>query len=226
MITFLGGIMDQADETLPIRLAPRKRSQIFFLIFFGFFFCFSLFWMFGASQKGMRLEFNDVEVTDPTWRALFPLFGIPFVLIGACGLAVAMLKVVPNSPCYYLDLSTEGLTLRTLLKQQSFAWRELPPFESLRVESRSDESTTITYYAVAMESPRDGGNARQILRISASEYGTKNDEQSAVDLAARLNRLRESAHQRLSSAHAPMPVPRTPAAKADAQTGRTVTRMR
>src|SRR5262245_56224186 len=100
-------MMDQAGESLPIRLAPRKRPQIVYMIFFGFFFVFALFWMAMASQKGMRLEFNGVEVTDPGARAMFPLWGIPFALVGACGIAVSILKMMPNSPCYYLDLSAE-----------------------------------------------------------------------------------------------------------------------
>jgi len=225
MIASFGGIMDQVGETLPIRLAPRKRSQIFFLIFFGFFFVFSIIWMVGASQKGTRLKFNDVEVTDPKTRVLFPLFGIPFALIGACGLAVATLKVMPNSPCYYLDLSVEGLTLRTLLKQRSFAWRDLPPFETLRVVSKSDESTTTTFYAVAMEPARDGAKPREILRISASEYGVKNSEQSAIDLAARLNRLRDAALQQLRSGSHEPSAGSSPADR-DAQASRTVIRMR
>jgi len=198
--------MDQAGETLPIRLAPRRRSQIFFLIFFGFFFGFALFWMVMSSQEGTRVSFNGVEVTDPEWRALYPLWGIPFVVVGACGLAVAVLKMVPNSPCYHLDLSMEGLTLRTLFKQQSFAWRELPPFENLREVTESSDGTTTTYYAVAMEPERDGGSPREILRISASEYGVKNSERSAIDLAARLNRLRNMALRQTPRANIPTSV--------------------
>jgi hypothetical protein len=192
--------MLQAGETLPIRLRPRKRSQIFVLIFFGFFFVFAVVWMIGVSRPGTRLTFNDVEITDPYWRAMYPLFGIPFALIGMCGLAVALLKVLPNSPCYYIELTRDGLTYRTLLKTQSFAWRDLPPFKSLQVMASSKRSSTVTYYAAALADTADDSDPREVLRISASEYGTRNNEQSADELSARLNRVREAALP--SSAHA------------------------
>ena len=185
--------MDQLSETLPIRLKPSKRSQIFNLFFFGFFFLFALLWMIRTSQSGITVRFNDVVVTDPYWRSMYPLLGIPFALIGTCGIAVAVLKMRPNSPYYYLELTADGLTLSTLFTKQSFAWRDLPPFQSLRSVDRSDDSKTITYYAAAMEGPADSRNRREILLIEASEYGTKNNEQSAEELAARLNRLRATA---------------------------------
>ena len=193
--------MDQAGDTLPIRLRPRNRSQIFFLIFFGFFFVFAIVWMIGASRTGVRLTFNDVEVTDTYWRAMFPLFGIPFALIGICGLAVALLKVLPSSPCYYLELSPDGLTYRTLLTTQSFAWRDLPPFTSLEVEDSSDDGKTVTHYAAAMMDTGKG-DPREIIRISASEYGTENNRESAAALAARLNRVREASLPSLAQASA------------------------
>jgi len=205
--------MDQAGDTLPIRLRPRKRSQIFILILFGFFFIFAIVWMIGTSQTGARLHFNDVEVTDPYWRAMFPLFGIPFALIGICGLAVALLKVLPNSPCYYLELSSDGLTYRTLLKTQTFAWRDLPPFTSLEVEDSSGDSKTVTHYAAAMVDTGNGGDPREVLRISASEYGTKNNQESATALAARLNRVREASLPSLAKAGARALPPQEAAAR-------------
>src|SRR5262245_8637215 len=194
--------MDQVGETLPIRLKPRKRSQAFLLIFFGFFFVFAILWMIVTSQPGASLTFNDVAVTDPYWRSKFPLLGIPFGLIGICGIAVAVLKMLPDSPYYYLELTSEGLTLCTLFKKQRFAWRDLPSFTSLRDESSSDDSTIITYYAAAIADAGNGGDPREILRISANEYGTKNNEQSADELAARLNRVREAALPTLARADA------------------------
>src|SRR5262245_41553433 len=146
MISFLGGSMDQAGETLPIRLKPRKRSQIFLLPFFGFFLGFSIYWMILSSQPGVTVYFNDVEVTDPYWRSLYPLWGIPFALVGLCGFAATALTVLPNSPYYHLELTPDGLTYRTLFGKRSFAWRDLP---ALTFKEESDSESGSYYYVVA-----------------------------------------------------------------------------
>ena len=183
--------MDQAGETLPIRLKPRKRSQIFFFPFFGFFLLFSIFWMIGASQPGVTLHFNEVEVTDPYWRSLFPLWGIPFALIGLCGFAVALLKVLPNSPYYYLELTPDGLTHCSLLGKQSFAWRDLP---ALTLKEESDSESGPYYHVVAMDD-ETSAKPREMLRVSMSQYGTANNKKGALELAAWINQLRDLALQ-------------------------------
>ena len=184
--------MDQARVTLPVRLAPRKRALIFRLCFFAVFFIFSVFWTFMVSVKGTHVEFNDVEVTDPKWRALFPLWGIPFVLIGLGGFISTVLKILPGSPYYHLDLSVDGLIVRGLTKQQSFAWHDLPPL-TLKVDSDSEGGPF--HYVVAMGGRTPSGKQREILCIPADQYGTKNSEQGAGELAAWINRIRDLALQ-------------------------------
>lgn len=193
--------------SLPIRLVPRKRVQGVLLVFFGFFFVFSVIWIVGALQPGVRLEFNEQEVTDPAMRQLFPLFGVPFFLIGAGGLFVCLLRVLPHSPYYHIEVTADGLRLRTLTQRSAFAWRDLPAFETLEVVKRDDDGTTRTYYAIAMrpEAPTAPGapakstiDPREIVRVPAGEYGVKDTQEDAQMLADWLNHVRDQALLRRS----------------------------
>lgn len=183
--------MDQAAETLPIRLKPRRWSQVFFLLFFGFFLCFAIFWMIGSSQPGVKLHFNDVEVTDPYWRSLFPLWGIPFALIGLCGFVVAAMKMLPSSPYYYLELTSNGVTLATLFKKQSLAWRDLP---ALTLKEESDSESGPYYHVVAIVD-ETSAEPRELLRIPVGQYGTANTKKGALELTAWINQIRDLAMQ-------------------------------
>jgi hypothetical protein len=116
--------------------------------------------------------------------------------------------MLPGSPYYHLKIDSEGILIRSLFKRQRFAWRALPEFDTLERRRRSKNGVRIEWYTVAMESlpPEPGmkpGDVRQreVLRIFADEYGAKNGQQDATDLAAWLNRLRELAlDRRLSPA--------------------------
>ncbi len=200
--------MAETAQRLPIRLVPRKGQQIAMLAFFGFFFGFSIFWMAGAAGI---LDLNEGTINFPRsgdWIGnLFPLFGLPFAAVGICGLTAAVLKMLPNSPYYHIEINAEGLFVRSLFKQKRYAWRELPPFETLERRRRTKNGTRIEWYTVAMEgAPLEPGMAegathqREVLRINADEYGAKNGRQDAADLAAWLNQLRELARdKRLAS---------------------------
>jgi hypothetical protein len=196
------------QHRLPIRLLPRKRAQIPALLGFGLFLGFAIFWMAGAAgiidpNKG---TINLPAAGDVTGN-LFPLFGLPVAIVGICGLAVAVLKMLPGSPYYHLEINADGLLLRSLFKRKHHTWRALPAFETLERRRRTKNGTRINWYAVAMESasfePGMAAGAthqREVLRIDADEYGAKNGQQDAADLAAWLNRLRELAlDKRLSS---------------------------
>jgi hypothetical protein len=193
--------MDQNVVELPIRLLPRKGQQIGMLAFFGFFFGFSIFWMAGAAGI---IDLNEGTINSSTSGDLvgnlFPLFGLPFAAVGICGLARAVLKMLPGSPYYHLEINAEGLLIRSPFKQNRYAWRELPVFETLERRRRTKNGTRINWYTVAMEgAPLEPGmepgatHQREVLRIDADEYGAKNGQQDAADLAAWLNRLRELA---------------------------------
>jgi hypothetical protein len=191
--------MDQLR--LPIRLLPRKGQQIGLIAFFGFFLAFSLFWMAGASGI---LDLDDGTVHFPPpggWAAAtFGLFGLPFAVVGLCGIAAALLRMLPNSPYYNLEIAADGLLVRSLFKRTRYPWRDLPAFETLEHKRRTKNGTRISWYAVAMAGAslepgmeRGASHQREVLRIDADGYGANNGEQDAADLAAWLNHVRDLA---------------------------------
>jgi hypothetical protein len=191
--------MDQATLRLPIRLLPRKTHQLGLIAFFGFFFGFSLFWMGGASGV-VDLDNGAIHIPPPGgWaQGTFGLFGLPFAIIGICGIGGALLRMLPNSPYYHLEINADGLLVRALFKRTRHAWRDLPAFETLEHKRRTKNGTRVSWYTVAMEgAPLEAGmergasHQREVIRIDADGYGAKNGEQDAADLAAWLNHLRE-----------------------------------
>ena len=196
--------MDQPSLQLPIRLVPRKGHQIGLILFFGVFLGFSIFWMGGASGI-LDLDDGAIHIPPPGgWAsAAFGLFGIPFAVVGACGIAGALLRMLPNSPYYHLEINADGLLIRSLFKQRRHAWRDLPAFETLERRRRTKSGTSVSWYAVAMEGAplepgmeRGSSHQREVVRIDADLYGAKNGEQDAKDLAAWFNQLRDLARDK------------------------------
>jgi len=206
--------MDQATLRLPIRLLPRKGHQLGLIAFFGFFFGFSLFWMAGASGV-LDLDNGVLNLPPPGgWAAsAFALFGLPFTIIGICGMGGALLRMLPDSPFFHLEINADGLLVRSLFKQTRYAWRDLPAFETLEHRRRTKNGTRISWYTVTMENaPPEGierGSSRQreVLRIDADGYGAKNGKQDAADLAAWLNHLRQLARDKQLSPNEIVQVP-------------------
>lgn len=193
--------MPQTTLRLPIRLLPRKTHQLGLIAFFGFFFGFSLFWMGGASGI-LDLDNGTIHIPPAGgWAsATFGLFGLPFAIVGICGISGALLRMLPDSPYYHIEINADGLLVRSLYKQTRHAWRDLPAFETLEHRRRTKNGTRINWYTVAMEGAplepgmqRGASHQREVLRIDADGYGAKNGEQDAADLAAWLNHLRELA---------------------------------
>ncbi|HKP25304.1 MAG TPA: hypothetical protein VJV39_15665 [Dongiaceae bacterium] len=196
--------MRQTPFKLPIRLLPRKGHQLGLIAFFGFFFGFSIFWMAGASGI-LDLDEGSIHIPPPNgWaESAFGLFGLPFTVIGLYGIAGALLRMLPNSPYYHLEINADGLLVRSLFKQTHHAWRDLPAFETLEHKRRTKNGTRISWYTVAMEAAplepgmeRGASHQREVVRIDADGYGAKNGEQDAANLAAWLNHLRELARDR------------------------------
>jgi hypothetical protein len=194
--------MDQLR--LPIRLLPRKGHQIGLIAFFGFFLGFSLFWMAGASGI-VDLDNGAIQIPPPGgWAAAtFGLFGLPFAAAGLCGIAGAVLRMLPNSPYYHIEINADGLLVRSLFKQTRYAWRDLPAFETLEHKRRTKNGTRISWYTVAMEGAalepgmeRGASHQREVIRIDADGYGAKNGQQDAAELASWLNQLRDLARDR------------------------------
>lgn len=209
--------MDQSQDVLklPIRLLPRKGRQLGLIAFFGFFLGFSIFWMGGASGI-LDLDNGAIHIPPPGgWAAsTFGLFGLPFAVIGICGIGGALLRLLPNSPYAHIEINADGLLVRSLFKQTRHAWRDLPAFETLEHKRRTKNGTRISWYTVAMEGAplepgmdRGASHQREVMRIDADGYGAKNGEQDAADLAAWLNHLRALARDKQLSANEIVQVP-------------------
>jgi hypothetical protein len=127
----------RTDLRLPVRLLPRKKALIYRVGFFAFFFIFSIVWTVGAMVKSPHVDIFGFDLTNSEWRGLFPLFGLPFILIGASGLVSAVLKVLPGNPYFHLDVFADGLVVRNLTSEQSFAWCDLPAL-TVSEESNSE----------------------------------------------------------------------------------------
>lgn len=181
--------MEQASVTLPARLLPRKSALIFLLCFFTFFFAFAVFWTIMVADTSVPFSFNDVPVTDPKWRALAPLWGIPFILVGLGGVVCTIPKMLPGSPYFHVDLSPDGILVRGLFKQQNLAWRDI--YSITFDEQEGDESTS--YYVVVLGYSALPAKRREEVRIPMDQYGTKNKKDGAIELAAWLERFRDLA---------------------------------
>jgi hypothetical protein len=206
--------MEQAALRLPVKLVPSKSSQIIPIVFFSVFLGFAIFWTTMAATMIGKANLGDPGAPEFWLGKLFPFFGVPFMLVGAGGIGRAILKMLPGSPYYHLEINADGILLRSLLKQKRYAWRELPPFDTLEQRRRSKSGVQISWYTVAMESlpPKPGMPAgssyqREVLRIFADEYGAKNGQQDAAELAAWLNHLRALALDKRLAPTAPVEVP-------------------
>lgn len=207
--------MDQAALRLPIRLVPRKGIQLGLIAFFSVFFGFSVFWMGGASGI-VDLDNGVIHVPPPGgWaQGAFALFGLPFLVVGFCGIAGGLVKMLPNSPYFHIEINADGLLVRSLFMQTRHAWRDLPAFETLERRRRTKNGTSISWYTVAMESaPLEAGmkpgssHQREVIRIDADSYGAKKGEEDAADLAAWLNHLRDLARDNRLSPNEMVEVP-------------------
>lgn len=206
--------MDQTSLKLPIRLVPRKGSQIFMIVFFGFFLGFAVFWTVMAATMIGKADWSDARMPELLLSRLFPFFGVPFILIGAGGIARAVLKMLPGSPYYHVEIGAGGLLVRSLFKRRIYAWQELPGFETLERRRRTRNGTRIEHFTVAMETlpppanaPAGSTHQREVMRIFADEYGAKNGKQDADALTDWLNQLRALAAQGRLDADSPVAVP-------------------
>jgi hypothetical protein len=207
--------MDRAALRLPIRLLPRKGMQLGRIAVSCVFLGFSLFWMAGASGI-LDLDGWAFRIPPPGgWPAgAVALFGLPFAAIGIAGIAGAVLRMLPGSPHYHLEIDAEGLVLRSLLKERRHAWRDLPAFETLEHKRRTKSGASSSWYAVAMEAaPPEAGEepgatyAHEVLRIDADGYGANSGQQDAADLAAWFNHLGALARDRQLAADELVEVP-------------------
>jgi hypothetical protein len=205
--------MEQTSFSLPIRLLPRKGSQLFRIVFFIFFTGFAIFWI---TMAASFTWFSDRGPTGQMWLFnLFPLFGFIFLGVGAWQLVSAIAKLLPGSPYHHLEISSEGLLIRTMRRKQQFGWNQVSAFDvSVRERRDKDGDTHHDYYVVALPAAdaaklsdeRERYN-RAVLRIDADEFGADDASADAADLSSWLNMLRESAVSRRLAAHDEVSVP-------------------
>lgn len=205
--------MEQTSFTLPIRLLRRKGSQLLRIVFFVFFTGFAIVWITIAASSTW---FSDSGPVGEMWLFnLFPLFGIIFLGVGAWQLASAIAKLLPGSPYHHLEVSSEGLLIRTMRRKQQFGWDQLSAFDvSVRERRDKDGDTHYDYYVVALPAADAAKLAdeherysRAVLRIDPDEFGADNTSVDAADLSAGLSLLRESALDRRLSAYEEVSMP-------------------
>jgi hypothetical protein len=190
---------------LPIRLVPRKDAQIRPLAHYCVFFVIAVFWIFMA-RSDEPPTFGLPPLADPAIQALFPWFGAAFFLVGLVGSASALLKMLPGSPFFHIDLAGDGLTIRRWVTRRHFSWHGVPAFAPMQVERNVKGGIRIDHYTVAMERD-ETGVPRDVLRIAAGEYGAADAAADATVLSGWLNALRTMALEgRLTGAVIEVPI--------------------
>lgn len=190
--------MDETSMRLPIRLLPRRGSQVFRILFFAFFFGFSIFWIVTAATLLARAPTGNDPF--PGFHYVFPLFGLPFMIVGAIGLFSAVMKLLPASPYYYVEIAPAGIAVRKAWTMRRFAWSEISPFDVAVKVRRTKGGKVTTYWVVAQRAadavPATTDNERynrSVLQIDAGEYGSGGAETAASALVDWLSRIRTDA---------------------------------
>jgi hypothetical protein len=197
---------------LPLRLIPRKLGAVFLCFFFLFFFGFSMFWTVMAATGVMTGGMENEPF--PGFRYAFPAFGIPFMVIGFVGLSTALMKLLPGSPYWHVEIAPQGIKVRRGLKVRQFAWSEISPF-GISVKTRSTKGGKVTtHWVVALHKSDESFLAdekarynRSVLQINAGEYTQEEVEDAAVALMDWLNGTRTEAIDRLGRAATTTAVP-------------------
>jgi hypothetical protein len=186
--------MDDIKVRLPIRLQPRKRSQ---LIGFGsalFGLLFAIVWLtttFGF-QKLSTFDFKS----EGMFNYFFLGIGLLLVVSSVFGMFRAGGKLLPGSPFFHIALDPEGITLRNGMTFRYFAWSDLSPF-TVAVRTTDDGETKKTRYWVVAgragdaDLPKSDADRfkRAILRIDSSEYGEGDADATSAVLADLLNEM-------------------------------------
>ena len=178
---------------------PADRFDCLLRLFLGF----SIFWMGGASGI-LDLDDGAIHIPPPGgWAAsTFGLFGLPFAVIGICGIGGALLRMLPNSPYAHIEINADGLLVRSLFKQTRHAWRDLPGVRDARAQAADQERDPHQLVR--------GGDGR---RAAGAGHGARR-QPSARGAAHRCRRLRRE--QRRAGCRRPRGVAQ-PAARAGAR---------
>ncbi|WP_395018210.1 hypothetical protein [Dongia sp.] len=204
--------MDEVVIKLPLRLMPRKFGAVLLSFFFLFFFGFSVFWTVMAAMGVMTGGMEDEPF--PGFRYAFPAFGIPFMAVGFVGLSTGLMKLLPGSPYWHVEIAPQGIKVRRGFRLRQFAWSEISPFGiSARTKSTKGGKVT-TYWVVALRAGDESYLSdekqrynRSVLQIDAGEYTQDKAEDAATALADWLNGIRAEAIDRPGRAATTTAVP-------------------
>jgi hypothetical protein len=204
--------MDDVVMKLPLRMMPRKFGAVLLCFFFLFFFSFSVFWTIMATTGVMAHGMENEPF--PGFRYAFPAFGIPFMAIGFIGLVTALMKLLPGSPYWHVEIAPQGIKVRRGLKVRRFAWSEISPF-GISMKTRSTKGGKVTTYWVVALRARDESFLtvekerynRSVLQINAGDYVNEKAEDAATALVDWLNGIRAEAIERPGRAMTPVAVP-------------------
>ncbi len=204
--------MDDVTMRLPLRLMPRKFGAVLLCLFFLFFFGFSVFWTIMAAMGVMTGGMEGEPF--PGFRYAFPAFGIPFMVIGFVGLSTGLMKLLPGSPYFHVEILSQGIKTCRGFKHRQFAWSGISPF-GISVKTRSTKGGKVTtYWVVALRAGDESYLSdekqrynRSVLQIDAGEYTQDKAEDAATVLADWLNGIRAEAIDRPGRAATTTAVP-------------------
>jgi hypothetical protein len=204
--------MDDVVMKLPLRLIPRKLGAVFLCFFFLFFFGFSVLWTIMAATGVMTGGMEDEPF--PGFRYAFPAFGIPFMVVGFVGLTTALMKLLPGSPYWHVEIAPQGIKVRRGLKIRQFAWSEISPF-GISVKTRSTKGGKVTtHWVVALRKGDESfmiddkaRYSRSVLQINAGEYTHDKAEDAAAAMVDWLSGIRAEAIERPGRAATTTAVP-------------------
>jgi len=167
---------------LPVRIVPRKEIQV---IYFGFFLAFAL----------ITLPMLYVPRTSPAFYVML-VFMLPFGVIGVCGCLTAVLKSLPQSPYFNIEIDAETFTLRRGFRVRRFQWSELAPF-AVSAFQNEDSSKVFDVAILSADSGRRYSDL-EFYHAALANLGDycENDETATSDMVACLNTIRSAALER------------------------------
>jgi hypothetical protein len=167
---------------LPMRVVPRKCLQVFLFLFF-------------LAFIGMSLLVFKIPTSS--WSGGFYVliaFMMPFGVIGIVGCTIALLKSMPSSPYYNIQLDADTFTLRQGFKVRRWRWPELAPFALSGIEQ---EGGGMAYYVAILAADDAGRRADhfELYNRALANLGDYcgSDAAAMGDMISWLNAVRSAA---------------------------------
>nr|WP_298686430.1 hypothetical protein [uncultured Dongia sp.] len=150
-----------SEMRLPIRLIPRRGAVIIGVVF-------ALAWTSFVAvgfSNGLPDLFHTETYGDYFTSLRMPSFVLAVMLLVGCYiLLMAILRVLPGSPCLHLEVSQAGLKHRRFFKQQNVTWAEIYEFSVVERMQRSGKSKKRHWWVLA--ETKDGATYDIDHRIS------------------------------------------------------------